>query len=88
MRMSASYKRDGFPYSSDSKESACKAGDLGSVSGLERSPGEGNGNPLLYSCLEHSMDRGAWKAIVPGVAKSGMQLKQLPMHACKESLFT
>ena len=44
---------------SDGKESACNAGDLSSVPGLGRSPGEGNGDPLLYSCLENSMDRGA-----------------------------
>ena len=48
-----------FPGSSDRKESACNAGDLGSVPGSGRSPGEGNGNPLQYSCLEDSMDRGA-----------------------------
>ena len=45
---------------SDGKESACNAGDLGSIPGLGRSPGEGNGNPLQYSCLENSMDREAW----------------------------
>ena len=50
----------GFPAGSDSKESACSAGDLGPVSGSGRSPGEGNGKPLQYSCLENSMDRGAW----------------------------
>jgi len=48
-----------FPGSSDDKESACNAGDLGSIPGSERSPGEGNGNPLQYSCLENPMDRGA-----------------------------
>ena len=47
---------------SDSKESACNAGDLGLILGLGRSPGEGNGNPLQYSCLEIVMDRGAWWA--------------------------
>ena len=57
----------GFPGGSGSKESACNAGDQGSISGLERSPGEGNGNPLQYSCLENSMDRGAWWATVYGV---------------------
>ena len=51
-----------FPGGSDVKESARNSGDLGSVSGSGRSPGEGNGNPLQYSCLENSMDRGAWRA--------------------------
>ena len=50
------------------KEAACHAGDLGSIPGLGRSPGEGNGNPLQYSCLENSMDREAWQATVHGVA--------------------
>ena len=50
----------GFPSSSDGKESACNAGDPGSIPGSGRSPGEGNGYPLQYSCLENSMDRGAW----------------------------
>ena len=45
---------------SNGKASTCNAGDLGSIPGLERSPGEGNGNPLQYSCLENAMDRGAW----------------------------
>ena len=54
---------------SDSKESACKAGDLGSIPGLGRSPGVGNGNPLQYSCLENPIDRGAWLAIVHELAK-------------------
>ena len=55
---------------SDSKESACSAGDLGLIPGLGRSPGVGNGNPLQYSCLENSMDRGAWWATVHGVEKN------------------
>ena len=49
-----------FPDGSDGKESACNAGDLGSISGLGRSPGKANGNPLQYSCLENPMDGGAW----------------------------
>ena len=53
-----------------SKESACSAGDSGLISGLRRSPGGGNGYPLQYSCLENSMDRGAWRATVHGVIKS------------------
>ena len=59
-----------FPGTSDGKESACNVGDLGSVPGSERAPGERNGNPLQYSCLENSMDRGARWAIVQGVTKS------------------
>ena len=50
----------GFPCGSAGKESACNAGDLGSIPGLGRSPGEGHSNPLQYSCLENPMDRGAW----------------------------
>ena len=50
---------------SDGKESACKAGVVGSIPGQERSPGEGNGNPLQYSCLENPMDRGAWVGYSP-----------------------
>jgi len=64
----------GFPGSSVGKESACSAGDLRSVPGLLRSPGEGNGNPLQYPCLENLTDRGAWWAAVHGVAKSWAQL--------------
>ena len=59
-----------FPGSSNGKGSAYNAGDPGSVSGLGKSPEEGNGNPLQYSCLENSKDRGAWWATVRGVAKS------------------
>ena len=60
----------GFPGGSNSKPSAHNAGDLGSIPGLGRSPGEGSGNPLQYSCLENSMGGGAWWATVHGVAKS------------------
>ena len=63
-----------FPGSSDGKASACNAGDLCSIPGSGRSPGEGNGNPLQYSCLENTMDRGAWWATVHRVAKSRTQL--------------
>ena len=55
-----------FPGDLDGKESACSAGDQGSIPGLGRFPGEGNGNKLQYSCLENSMDRGAWWDIVHG----------------------
>ena len=64
----------GFPSGSESKESACNAEDLGLIPGLGRSPGEGNGNTLQYSCLENLLDRGAWQATVHGVAKSWTQL--------------
>ena len=67
----------GFPGSSDVKESACNAGDPGLIPGLGRSPGEENGCPLQYSCLENPMDRGAWRATVHGVAKSETQLIEL-----------
>ena len=73
-KISSSRLRDSgdFPGGSDSKESACSAGDLSSISNPEsgRSPGERNGNPLQYSCLENFMVRGAWRATVHGVAKS------------------
>ena len=65
----------GFPDGSVGKESTCSAGDtgdMGSIPGLRRSLGGGNGNPLQYSCLENPMDRGAWWAIVHGVAKNQM----------------
>ena len=67
---------------SDGKESACNAGDLGSILGSGRSPGVGSGNPLQYSFLENLMDRGAWRATVHRVAKSWMKLKQLSMNEC------
>ena len=59
-----------FPGGSDGKESACNARDQGLIPGSRRSPGEGNGYLLQYSCLGHSMDRGAWRATVYGVAES------------------
>ena len=60
------------------------ARDVGSISGVERSPGEGNGNPLQYSFLENPMNRGAWQATVPGVTKSQTRLKRLSIQACSE----
>ena len=63
-----------FPSGSDGKVSVYNAGDLGSIPGSGRSPGEGNGNPLQYYCLENPMDRGAWWATVHGVAKSWTRL--------------
>ena len=64
-----------FPYlCSDAKESACNAGDPGSYSGSGKSPGEGNGYPLQYCCLENSVDRGAWPATIHEVSKSQARL--------------
>ena len=60
----------GFPGGLEVQVSACDMGDLGSIPGSGRSPGEANGNPLQYSYLENPMDRGAWWATVHGVAKS------------------
>ena len=64
----------GFPGVSDGKECACNAGDLGLISGPRRSPGEGNGNPLQFSCLDDPMDRGAWRATIHGVTRVGYDL--------------
>ena len=64
----------GFLGGSAGKESTCNAGDSSSVPGSGSSAGEGNGKPLQYSCLESSMDRGAWQAGVHGVAKNLTQL--------------
>ena len=61
---------DRLPGDSHGEESACNAGDLSSIPGSGRSPGEGNGYPLQCSCLEYPMDRGAWQATVHGVTKS------------------
>jgi len=66
----AAFPSTGFPGGSDGKESACNAGDLSSIPGLGRSPGEGNGYLLQYSRLENSMDRGTWQVTVLGVTKS------------------
>ena len=70
----------GFPGGSNGEESVCNAGDLGSIPVLGRFPGEGNGTPLQYSCLENSMDRGAWRAIVHGCAKNRTQLSFTGLH--------
>ena len=63
-----------FPGGSEGKASNCNAGDLGSIPGSGRPPGEGNGNPLQYCCLENPIDRDAWWATVHGIAKSRTQL--------------
>ena len=77
----------GFPGASDGKESTCNEGDMGSIPGLGRSPGEGNSYPLQYSGLENSMDRGAWQATVHGITKESdkterLSLSLLAYHAC------
>ena len=79
-----SHIKKGFPGGSDSKESACNVGDLGSVPGLGRYRGEGNGNPLQYSCLENPMDRGAWWATVYRVTESDMTERLT--HTCGEGI--
>ena len=75
----------GFPGGSDGKESACNATDLGSIPGLGRFPGEGNGNPLQYSRLENPKDRGAWQATVHGSQSVGHNLgnkqQQIAQHS-------
>ena len=70
----------GSPGGSVGKESACNVGDLGSIPGLGRSPGEGNGNLLQYSCLQNSIDRGAWWITVHRVTKSWTQLRDWHTH--------
>ena len=76
----------GFPGGSDGEESACNVGDQGSILGSGRSPGEGNGNPLQYSCLENSMDREAWQATAHGVAKSQTNLSDKHTHRLETQL--
>ena len=63
------------------KKSACNEADLGSIPGVRRSPGAGHRNPLQYSCLENSMDRGDWQATIHGVAKSQTQLGNSAQHS-------
>ena len=70
----------GFPCGSYDKQSTCSAGDPGSIPGSWRSPGEGNGYPLQYSCLENSMDRGAWQATILGITKGSNMTEQLKLH--------
>ena len=72
----------GFPGGSDGKESACSVGDPGLTPGSGTSPGEGNDNPLQYSCLENPMTGGAWQATVHRVAKSWTQLSDFTINNC------
>ena len=76
--MGAAAGVSGSPGGSVSKETACSAGDPGAVPGSGRPPGEGNGNPLQYSCLENPKDRGAWQATVHGVARVRHDLLNKP----------
>ena len=78
----------GFRGGSDGKESTCSAGDLGSIPGLGRSPGEGNSYLLQYSCLKNSMDRGAWWATVHGVAENQAQLRVFHLDSLGQGYFT
>ena len=70
----------GFPGGLDGKESACNAGDPGSIPGLVRSPGEGNSNPLQYYCLENPMNRGAWLGYSPWGRKESDTTERLHIH--------
>ena len=80
--------RHGFPGSSDCKGSVCNVGDPGLILGSGRSPGEGNGNPLQYSCLENPMDRGAWQATIDRVTKSQTRLSNWHFHSIVLLLFS
>ena len=80
--------KGGFSDSSVGKESAYNVGELGSIPGSGRSPGEGNGNPLQYSCLENPMDRGAWQATVHGVARVRHDLVTKERELILQSLFS
>ena len=80
----------GFPVSSDGKEAACSAGGPASIPGSGRSPGEGNGSPLQFSCLQNPMDRGGWQATVHGVTKGRKLLRDFTSfttyrHALKKN---
>ena len=77
----------GFPGGSVIKNPPANAGNTGSIPGSGGSPGEGNSNPLQYSYLENLMDRGDWRAIVHGVAKSWTQLNQLRTHTRKPKVW-
>ena len=74
------HRSEGFSRSSVSKESACNAGDPGLIPVSGRYPGEGNGNPLQYSCLENPIDRGAWQATIHGVTRVGPNIVTNTYH--------
>ena len=75
----------GFPGGSDDKESACNTGDPGLIPGSRRSPEEGNGNPLQYSCLENAMDRGAWQVAVCAIT-CGMGTQRVGHESLSENV--
>ena len=75
-----------FPGGSDDKASAYNMGDPGSIPGSSRCPGEGNGNTLQHSCLENPMDRGAWQAIIHGIANESDTTKQLNNKFCRNPI--
>ena len=76
-----------FSGGSDDKESACNAGDQGSIPEWGRSPGEGKGNTFKYSCLEHSMDRGAWEATVHVDTNSWTRLSDFHFSPSPETIY-
>ena len=78
-----SMEKKGFPGGSDGKESTCNAGVAGLIPGSGRSSGEGNDNPLQYSCLGNPMDGGAWRAILHGITKSWTRLSKQQQHGRK-----
>ena len=83
IRYGAHQTYKGLPGGSDGKESVCNVEDRGSIPGLGRSPGEGNGNPPQYSCLKNPMDRGAWRAIAHRITKSWTQLRDYTFQTYK-----
>ena len=89
MNLGGTLSKLGFPDGSVGKEAACSTGDTGLIAGSRRSPGERNGNPLQYSCRGNPMDRGAWLAVVHGVARVGHNLATKPQaevfKACKHA---
>ena len=77
IKLPATFRGLGFPSGSDGQESAYNARDQGSIPGLGRYPGEGNGNPLQYSCLENNMDTGSWQVTVHGVGQNQTRLSNI-----------
>ena len=85
-RLRPNKKSPGFPSGSDIRESACNARDPSLIPVSGRSPGEGNGNPHQYSCLENSMDGGVWQTLVHGITKSQTQLNDKPFLARRKNM--